>query len=219
MRQIRYAIFRVDARLVMKMSPTRQVARGSIRQHGISLEEVAIVTAIVVLVAIIGIPAVGAFVIEHKVPKVAEAVQRLAVRTQVNAQGGGDAPYLGLDSGVLARALRDNTVFDVRGTGASATVAHGLGQGGVLTLAPGRSQAGGAGTAFTLTLTRVNHAACPALASILQGTAGMVRLAAAGGGGTVLKNAWVTPQQRYSAARTAQACTHGDSNDFVFEYR
>ena len=54
MRQIRYAIFRVDARLVMKMSPTRQVARGSIRQHGISLVEVAIVTAIVVLVAIIG---------------------------------------------------------------------------------------------------------------------------------------------------------------------
>ncbi|MBJ7264281.1 MAG: prepilin-type cleavage/methylation domain-containing protein [Burkholderiaceae bacterium] len=203
----------------MKMSPTRQAMRCSTHQQGISLVEVAIVTAIVVLVAIIGIPAVGAFVIEHKVPKVAEAVQRFAVRTQVNAQDGGDAPYLGLDTGVLARALRENTVFDVRGTGAGASVAHGLGQGGVLTLAPGRSQAGGAGTAFTLTLTRVNHAACPALASILQGTAGMVRLVATGGGGIVLKNAWATPQQRYSAARTAQACTHGDANDFVFEYR
>lgn len=188
-------------------------------QCGISLVEVAIVTAIVVLVAIIGIPAVGSFVIEHKVPKVAEALQRFAVRTQVNAQGGGDSPYLGLDTGVLARVLRDNTVFNVRGTGAGATVAHGLGRGGVLTLAPGSSQAGGAGTAFALTLTRVNHAACPALASILQSTAGMVRLAGAGGGGMVVKNAWATPQIDYSAARTAQACAHGDVNEFVFEYR
>ncbi|WP_154389106.1 prepilin-type N-terminal cleavage/methylation domain-containing protein, partial [Bordetella pertussis] len=111
------------------------------RQAGFSLVEVSIVTAIVLLVAIIGIPAIGSYVIESKVPRVGEELQRFVARTKANAQGDGAAPYTGIGTASLAHALRDSSVVSVRGEGASATVAHGLGgQGagahGVISVAP-----------------------------------------------------------------------------------
>lgn len=69
----------MGTRAISRHAVLKGLARS--RQQGISLIEVAIVTAIVVLVVIIGISALGAFVIEHKVPKVAEALQRFALRT------------------------------------------------------------------------------------------------------------------------------------------
>ncbi|PAX96081.1 prepilin-type cleavage/methylation domain-containing protein, partial [Bordetella pertussis] len=93
------------------------------RQAGFSLVEVSIVTAIVLLVAIIGIPAIGSYVIESKVPRVGEELQRFVARTKANAQGDGAAPYTGIGTASLAHALRDSSVVSVRGEGASATVA------------------------------------------------------------------------------------------------
>src|SRR6478609_9384848 len=108
-----------------------QQYRLSTRQRGFSLMEVSIVTAIVLLIAIVGIPAIGAYVIENKVPKVGEELQRFIASMKINAQGGGVTPYTGLDTGALANALRDSTVLSVQGTGAAASVAHGLGGSGI----------------------------------------------------------------------------------------
>lgn len=197
--------------------------RPSITEAGFSLVEVAIVAAIVLLVAIIGIPAIGNYVIEHKVPKVAEALQRFAIRTKVNGQGGGATPYAGIDTASLALALRENSVFDVSGSGANSVVSHGLGGramggDGAVTLAPVALDGVGAGAAFTLTLTNVSHIACPGIASIMQSVA--VRIAVTGSGGAqVVKDSTASPVVPYSASRTAGICAPGEVNTFVFTIR
>ena len=192
-------------------------------QAGFSLVEVAIVAAIVLLVAIIGIPAIGNYVIEHKVPKVGEALQRFAIRTKINGQGGGATPYLGIDTTALALAMRDNSVFDVSGSGASSVVAHGLGGrgmagDGVVTLTPVSLDGIGAGAAFSLTLTNVSHIACPGIASVMQSVSARIGLTAAGGA-QVVKDATASPAVPYSASRTANICAPGDVNTFVFTIR
>ena len=48
-------------------------------QRGFSLVEVAVVTAIVLLLAIIGIPAIGNYLVENKVPKVGEELARFVL--------------------------------------------------------------------------------------------------------------------------------------------
>ena len=47
-------------------------AAASRAQGGFSLIEISIVTAIIMLIAIVGIPSVQSYVIENKVPRVAE---------------------------------------------------------------------------------------------------------------------------------------------------
>src|SRR6478752_4766080 len=156
------------------------------KQRGFSLMEVSIVTAIVLLIAIVGIPAIGGYVIENKVPKVGEELQRFIASMKINAQGGGVTPYTGLDTGALANALRDSTVLSVQGTGAAASVAHGLGGSGiggsgVVQVEPASVDGAGMGSAFTLTLTSVSHAACPALASVLQRVSEIISISGSSG--------------------------------------
>lgn len=189
-------------------------------QSGFSLVEVAIVTAIVLLVAILGMPAIGTYVIENKVPKVGEALQRFVLRMQVNAQGTGPTPYAGIGNGILANALRDSSVFDLAERGAAPVVSHGLSRAGgagagTVTLGPVVLSGAGMGSGFSLTLSRVNDAACPALASVMQGVSSLIRVENDKGSVTV-KDDQQSPPVRYSAARTAGACSDGDVNTFVF---
>lgn len=193
------------------------------RQGGFSLIEVSIVTAIVLLVAIIGIPAIGAYVIENKVPKVGEELQRFVARIKANAQGAGPTPYADIDTRALANALRDSSVVSVNGTGASAVVAHGLGGNGSagngnITVAPVAVAMGGAGSGFAITLGQVNHAACPALASVMQRVSDMITVAGQGGAVKV-KDDTITPRLAYSATAAEAQCTQGDNNTFVFTVR
>lgn len=196
---------------------------GAERQKGFSLMEVSIVTAIVLLIAIVGIPAIGAYVIENKVPKVGEELQRFIASMKINAQGGGVTPYTGLDTGALANALRDSTVLAVQGSGASASVAHGLGGSGaggsgVVEVEPAAVDGAGTGSAFTLTLTGVSHAACPALASVLQRVSEIISITG-NSGAKVVKDSIAKPAVPYRAAQAQAQCSQGDVNTFVFTAR
>ena len=193
------------------------------RQQGFSLVEVSIVTAIVLLISIAAIPAISSYVIENKVPKVGEELQRFIARAKANAQGSGSTPYTGMSTATLANGLRNSSVLSVSGSGASAVVAHGLGGSGrsgngVATLAPATLAGGSTGSAFALTLNDVNDAACPALASILQRVSDVISINGANGP-VIVKDALSTPVVPYNAGRADDQCTQGDRNTFVFTVR
>ncbi|MEY3739444.1 MAG: hypothetical protein RLZZ192_119, partial [Pseudomonadota bacterium] len=69
------------------------------KQKGFSLIEISIVTTIIMLIAILGIPAIQSYVIESKVPRVAEELQRFVARMKATTQGFGVTPYSGIDTG------------------------------------------------------------------------------------------------------------------------
>lgn len=192
-------------------------------QTGFSLIEISIVTTIMMLIAIVGIPAIQGYVIESKVPRVAEEMQRFVARLKASTHGFGAAPYAAVDAGTLVNALRASSVVSVNGLGAGATVAHGLGGSGsngrgVIALAPTSISGAANGAAFSLTLNDVNHAACPSLASILQRIAEHVTISGQSGP-VVVKNATVEPVTPYNAILADAQCTSGDRNTFVFTIR
>src|SRR5690606_9814546 len=94
------------------------------RQRGFSLVEVSIVTAIVLLLAIIGIPAIGSYVVENKVPKVGESLARFILQTKVNAPNSSAQPYVDIETSHLANLVRDSSIFSVRGAAATPTILH-----------------------------------------------------------------------------------------------
>lgn len=193
--------------------PTYPLAQGQLwqkkanRQRGFSLVEVSIVTAIVLLIAIIGIPAIGTYVIENKVPKVGESLSRFILQTRVNAPNSSVEPYAEIETAHLANQLRDSSIFSVRGTAAAPAILHGLGKEGEVTVAPVDS-----GASFALTLSRVHHAACPSLASVMQRVSDVITIEADGQGEVTVKDD-STP---YSALAVESYCQHGDANTFVF---
>lgn len=191
------------------------------RQRGFSLMEVSIVTAIVLLIAIVGIPAIGAYVVENKVPKVGEELQRFIASMKTNAQGGGVTPYAGLDTGAMANALRESSVLAVDGTGGAARIAHGLGGSGVggngvVEVAAASFGSAGQGSAFSIKLTNVSQAACPSLASVLQRMSETISIGGGGGGLRVVKDAFATPSVPYRAVLAQAQCSPGDVNTFLF---
>ncbi|MFA7668771.1 MAG: type 4 pilus major pilin [Burkholderiaceae bacterium] len=176
-------------------------------QAGFSLVEVSIVMAIVLLLAIIAIPSVSAYVIESKVPKVGEELARFVLHTRVNAANGDPTPYSGISTSNLANMVRGSSIFSVSGSDASPTVLHGLGSDGQISV----SEAA-AGTAFTITLSNVNHAACPAISSVMQRVSDEITLIPQGGAAAVIKN----DTTRYSALEAEARCAQGDANTFSF---
>src|SRR3546814_20374731 len=94
-------------------------------QKGFSLIEVSIVTAIVLLLAIIGVPAIGGYVVENKVPKVGDESARFILQVKVNAPHGSDTPYAGLATLNFANPLRHFTVFAASRADPFTTALHG----------------------------------------------------------------------------------------------
>src|SRR3546814_476676 len=190
------------------MSITLSGKRGVLRrQRGFSLIEVSIVTAIVLLLAIIGIPAIGGYVVENKVPKVGEELARFILQVKVNAPNGSTEPYADIDTANFANLVRDSSIFSVSGLGAGLKVLHGLGSGGQVTASPA-----GAGDAFSIELSNVNHAACPAIASVMQRVADSITVAPDGQAAATVKDA-STP---YTALTPESKCVTGALNTFVF---
>lgn len=186
---------------------SRRTAKQHRSQAGFSLVEVSVVMAIVLLLAVIAIPAVRAYVIESRVPKVGEELARFIMHTRINAAHSSPTPYDSVANSSLANMLSESGILTVTGSGGSQVVRHGLGSDGEVSV----SQAA-AGAAFTLTLTKVNRAACPSIVSMLQRLAESVTLTPGGGSATVVKNA-STP---YNALETQNRCSQGDSNTFAF---
>lgn len=184
-------------------------ARGPERccQGGFSLVEVSIVMAIVLLLAIIAIPTVNTYVIESKVPKVGEELARFILHARVNASGASATPYDGIGTPQLANMVRGSGLFSISGEAAAPTIRHGLGSTGEVRVA-----SVDAGAAFTITLTGVHHAACPAIASVLQRVSEEITLTPDGGGAVVVKDA----AKHYSALETEAKCSSGDGNTFLF---
>lgn len=87
------------------------------RQQGFSLIEVSVVAAILLMAAVIGVPAIHGYVIESRVPKLAEELQRFVVRMRIQAVSAGAAPYAGMDNAILAQALQDSSVVSISGRG------------------------------------------------------------------------------------------------------
>lgn len=191
-------------------------------QNGFSLVEVSIVTAIMILLSIIGIPAIQGYVVENKVPQIAGELQRVISRLKVASIGLGATPYAGLSNALLANALRDSSIVSVTGQGAQASISHGLGGSGqngegVISLTP-QALGGPQGSAFELVLNNVNHAACPALASVLQRVASIVTVAGQSGAVEV-KNSTVEPPRNYQPLLADAQCARGDRNTFKFVIR
>lgn len=207
----------VNTKLRAKAGPRYSV------ETGFSLVEVSIVTALMVILAIIGVPALQAYVIESKVPKVAADMQRFVSRMKVAALGGGLAPYASIDQRALINGMRSAAVIAVQGEGQKADVAHGLGgQGrgdsGTVSIWPDTVPGMPVGSAFRLTLTHVNHAACPMLVTAMQRMASVITVA--GNGASVpVKNDFLVPPLRYQPVLADAQCARGDSNQFVFVFQ
>jgi type IV pilus assembly protein PilA len=208
--------------VVISKMPSKAVARRSF-ETGFSLVEVSIVTALMVILAIIGVPALQAYVIESKVPKVAADMQRFVSRMKVAALGGGLAPYASVDQRALINGMRSASVVAVQGEGQKADVAHGLGgQGrgdnGTITILPEAVPGMSVGSAFRLTLTHVNHAACPMLVTAMQRMASVITVA--GHGASVqVKNNLIDPPLSYQPVLADAQCARGDNNQFVFVFQ
>ncbi|MGE4369795.1 MAG: type 4 pilus major pilin [Burkholderiaceae bacterium] len=179
----------------------------SARQQGFSLIEISIVTAIVLLLAIVAIPSIGSYLVENKVPKVGEELARFVVQTKVNASAGGATPYSGIGTENLANMVGQSGVFSVSGSGAGTAVKHGLGTDGAVTVAET-----GSGAGFSITLSNVNNAACPGIASVMQRVADTMSVSPDAGAAVTLKDSTVT----YNALSAEASCAKGDVNSFVF---
>lgn len=176
-------------------------------QQGFSLIEVSIVTAIVLLLAIIGVPAIGGYVVENKVPKVGEELARFILQTKVNAPNGSTTPYAGIATSNFANLVRDSSIFTVSGADAAVKVLHGLGSDGEVSVTEAQS-----GAAFSITLSRVHNAACPSIASVMQRVSDTMTVAAQGQAAVTIKD----DSTHYSALATESRCAKGDVNTFVF---
>jgi type IV pilus assembly protein PilA len=176
-------------------------------QKGFSLIEVSIVTAIVLLLAIIGVPAIGSYVVENKVPKVGEELARFILQTKVNAPNGSGTPYIGIHTSNFANLVRDSSVFSVSGAESSLKVLHGLGTDGQVSVAEEE-----AGSAFSITLSKVHDAACPSIASVMQRVSDIITVAAEGQTAATVKDASI----HYSALAAESSCAKGNVNTFVF---
>jgi len=184
------------------------------RQAGFSLIEISIVAVILLIAAVIGIPAINGYIIENKVPHVGRELQRFIAGARTTAEGLGATPYTGIGTPQLINAMRTSSVLSVTGTGTNARVLHSIGASdGDVTVAPGTLTT--AGDAMTITVNKVNSAACPGLATVMQKVSESITIngtsvKAPGTGGTV---------GAYNANSAQAACTSGDTNTFVFVAR
>lgn len=179
------------------------------RQRGFTLIELAVVGAIIMILSIVVMPNINGYLIENKVPRVAEELQRFIARTKVSVQGLGSAPYDSVTTAQIANAVRGSSVFQVTGTGNAAVVTHDLGASGA-TVTLTSSTITSAGDAMQIQFAQVNRAACPGMAVVMQKVSESITV-----NGTEVK----AVGGNYQPTVAENACTDGDTNQFRFVAR
>lgn len=189
-----------------------QPRRGRHRQHGDALVNLLLAVMIIILLAVIGIPAVNGIIIEGRTPDVSSELQRFMARMRTMGTAGTNLPYANVNNANnLAPATREATTLRTTGN----VVAHrlggtGTGTSGTVTLSPANLGGAGLGSAYSLTITDVHDKACPTLASIMASSAEEMTL-----NGSTIKNSTTA----YNASDAQQHCVSGESNNFVFTAR
>src|SRR5690625_1087302 len=178
-------------------------------QKGLSLIEISVVTVIILLVSILAVPVIQGYLIEHRVPKVGEALANFVLRQHLNASVHGRPQFEGMNIAYFSQQNKDNVAFRFDGEGSQTVVHHGLGRQGQLEIFELEG-----GRALELRLVGVHHAACPALATVLHRVADEVHLGSAGQLVEVK-----SPQREYSAFYAQQHCKQGEDNIFSFIIR
>lgn len=181
------------------------------QQMGVTLIEIAIATAVILILAIISIPFIGTYVIKNKAGKVGEELQSYVADIKANAQGSSVPDYSGVTVASLIGVARNSSAISTDGT----SVFHGLNNGS----APGKITITNTGDTFTITAANVNDAACPGLPSVLQRTASSIVV-----DGTSIKTTAAdgSISVAYNAGNASAACTTkgvGDIHTFAFTVR
>ncbi|WLW63626.1 type 4 pilus major pilin [Achromobacter aegrifaciens] len=207
----------------MKQSPTqsqrrnKKIARQHLHQGGFTLVEVFAVIVVIGVLVMISMPAIKGLFVQARVGPAAAELQRFMTATRLLGEGDSVSPYAAINNvSNLAPALMESSVFKVNG----ATVAHrlggsGAGSNGTITIGPVALGGGSAGSGFGLTLTNVNHRACPGLATTLNSVSETISV-----NGTAAKTLGTNNEPGSFNAVTAQdLCVKGDNNTFVFATR
>ena len=182
---------------------------------GFTLVELIVVIAIGALLALLAVPYARGVIINGKVEPTANDINKTVTSLRGNFAGQGVTPYTNLGTGATATAIFANTArglsssLSVSGTGASATVAHDLGETGAQ-ITVSSSTITTAGDSFTVTAPSANNAACPGLAAQLSRVAEVITI----NGATAKAVGGV-----YNGGVAQNACTEGDTNTFVFTFR
>jgi len=185
------------------------------RQRGFTLVELLIVLAIIAVIAIFGVPFARGIIIGGKTEPTASDISKIVTKMRANFAGQGTTPYTNLGAAAAATANFANTArgltsaLTVTGAGATATIQHDIGATGAQ-IGVAQATITTAGDSFAVTVNDVNEAACPGLAAQLSKAAEVISI-----NGTGVK----AVNGNYNGGSAQNACTAGDTNDFVFTFR
>ncbi|HLR29157.1 MAG TPA: prepilin-type N-terminal cleavage/methylation domain-containing protein [Paenalcaligenes sp.] len=199
----------LDSKVQSSRAHAAQIIHKHRAQQGLSLIEISVVTVIILLLAVLAVPAIQGYLVENRVPKVGEALAHYVLRQHLNASVHGANQYAGMNIQHFSRQNQDKAVFNIQGQGGQTVVNHGLGKDGELLV----NELDG-GRALELQLTGVHHAACPALATVLHQVADEIHIGAVGGLVEVKSG-----QRTYNAFHAQQQCEDGEVNTFRFVIR
>jgi type IV pilus assembly protein PilA len=183
-------------------------------QNGFSLVELSIVLLIITILGALAYPKMRTYLIGGKTKPTADDIMVGINRIRANAEGSGNTPFTGVATATIANTLRERSnALTVTGVGSTATLQHKLGaQSSQITAAPATITT--LGDAFTVTISTVNDAACPELATALQNSADIIKI-----GATTVKDTVNATPVPYNGQVASAVCTAGDTNQFVFTFR
>lgn len=180
-------------------------------QRGDMILNIIIGVMLLGIISVFGLPQINKILTQSKVPSVADSAQRYMASVITSSSGSGITPYEGINQAGFARDVRGSSlkVGDVSGQGTGGEdVRHGLGGGN-----NGKVTVSETGDTFSLTFTNAANAACPDLATAMQGSVDTIKI-----NGTSVKvtNDNRTVTTAYFATKAANSCLDGDKNEFIF---
>ncbi|CAB3893021.1 prepilin-type N-terminal cleavage/methylation domain-containing protein [Achromobacter mucicolens] len=196
----------MQSQLIMHrtVSPRAPAERRRQLARGLSAIELSVVLAIIVILAIYTMPKIDSYLIDGKVPKVAEDLRRFMVRNRVITSSAADPNTAFANATQRSFALAITSSSTISSNPTTYVVQHNLGSGGVITYS-----AVDGGKGYTLNLDKVHQVACANLAGILARDSSKISI-----NGQEQKNT-ETPVN-FSGTNADAACVDGENNTIVF---